>query len=125
MVLESLILSYVIKKTRDWKKRLKKAKNSEDLVEGDVKDNTKTKRSVISKVLMIWGFFECFSLILVLLRMVNNNDLVGFPENFLHELCNPHKRCQTIIIRIIFYKLLTSIALVVGLRYVRQFVFVT
>ncbi|KAG4067052.1 hypothetical protein HA402_000043 [Bradysia odoriphaga] len=66
---------------------------------------------------MIWGFVESFSLILVLLRMATNNNMKGYPHNFINDFCDPPHKCDAIIIRIIFYKLLTSIALVVGVKY--------
>lgn len=117
-MLESLIFSYIFKRTRNIKKRLNGAKRSEDDVDGT--DDTETKRSAINKVLLVWGIVESFSLILVLLRMFTRGPQRGYPENFMNGLCKSAQKCDTLVIRIILYKLLSSIALIIGAVYVRH-----
>lgn len=133
----NFILYYFLKSFREHRERsrrrsrraakglkLKKVEKKDveknvDVVDGiDEEDDDfvePTERPIISRVIMIWALFEVLSLVLSLIFMVEE----GFKNNFLSEICyDRDKACRRILNRIIYYKLLVSVTLLIGAKYV-------
>lgn len=138
MLCFDFIFYYFIKSWREYRKRRRgrrrrdakglKLKNigkdvekNVDAVDGNSSDEedddivASTERTIISSVVMIWAMLEVFSLVLSLIFMVKE----GFKDNFMAELCYKREEgCRYILRRIIYYKLLVALTLLIGVKYV-------
>lgn len=74
-------------------------------------------RTYANRLMHFWAYFELFLMIFVLCRKTGD-----FPDNFLKGLCE-HGRCQGHLIKMIAYKILTSVLLAFGAKYVSKIFF--
>lgn len=91
----------------------------EDVVDvaNNVEVNVETqRRPFISNVILIWGILEILSLAVILTR-INKTDSDNY-ENFMKDLCISHQKCQGKIFTMIAYKILVSVFLVIGAKFV-------
>lgn len=76
---------------------------------------TTYRRPFICRLVLIWGVLEIIMLLIVLIKKQNDDN----PRNFLSSLCNGHEKfCKTAINRMIYYKILISVFLVLGTKFV-------
>lgn len=104
-------------------KTVGKNRDPEDVVDDNLSDTDEeilvTKRSFVSKVVMIWGVVEVLSLLLILCFTKARTAKVDNSVNFLSHLCMQRMDvCADLITRIIYYKLLLAVCLVIGAKYV-------
>lgn len=79
------------------------------------RSSTNKKNPLIYRILEFWSYFESLSLTLVLISMKHSGP--DYHDNFLHGFCS-NEQCQgnAIIIKIIVYKLVTAILLLIGTK---------
>lgn len=138
----NLIFCYIIKSCRKNRKRrllrqkrdangikLKRIKKDveknepENVVDGyesDAEDQQViSNQSSVDKAILLWGIVEIISLIMLLIKRSKEENY----ENFLHDFCEGNvNRCMGIVTKIIYYKLLTAVILVLGAKYVSKFI---
>ncbi|KAJ6638034.1 hypothetical protein Bhyg_10767 [Pseudolycoriella hygida] len=74
------------------------------------------KLPIISVLIYMWGLIEILSLIIVLICKREYEET--FAENFLSDLCEGRREmCRSVVKRIIYYKILCSLLLIIGAKY--------
>lgn len=97
---------------------------NKDVVDGDSSDEdddhvVPVERSFIRSAIMLWSLLEILTLILSLIFMKEEHGQWGFKDNFMGDLCKERsKACRNILNRIIYYKLLVAVTLMIGAKYV-------
>lgn len=146
MAIFNFIFYYLIKSWRqNRKRRAKRAKRAKrnargvklknvgkdveknDEVDGNISDDEEEdedespERSAFSSLILMWGVFEVLTLIIALIFMEKE----GFPYNYMGALCD-HRRssCENITSRIIYYKMLVTVLLLIGEKYVSEINFI-